>query len=215
MSKISYRIKKMKIMNHLSPYLFCISLCLILSSCGTPETVVGSAIGITAFGGRSPGHELQQVYYLGAFDPLEQLPPLMYRITVFGQASVLSSVKFSSGWVRSELIDSLNTQIEYEDGAGGMKISRIGDEELSGLNPSRRLYLFGPEGFREAPKDHRLVIVMGSSPQKFFEAVDQTLSIYARSEYEEQNTELIQKIFAIRNGLMNQQQRLNDIEAGI
>jgi hypothetical protein len=39
--------------------------------------------------------------------------------------------------------------------------------------------MFGPEGFREAPRDHRLVIVMGSSPQKFFSAVDSALGLVA------------------------------------
>ena len=39
----------------------------------------------------------------------------------------------------------------------------------------RRLMMFGPEGFREAPRNHRLVVVMGSSPEKFFSAVDEAL----------------------------------------
>jgi hypothetical protein len=41
--------------------------------------------------------------------------------------------------------------------------------------------LFGPEGFREAPANHRLVIVMGSDPSAFFQGVDQALGIVAQA----------------------------------
>jgi hypothetical protein len=39
--------------------------------------------------------------------------------------------------------------------------------------------MFGPEGFREAPRDHRLVVVMGSDPSVFFSAVDEALGSVA------------------------------------
>ena len=41
--------------------------------------------------------------------------------------------------------------------------------------------MFGPEGFREAPANHRLVVVMGADPSAFFEAVDQTLGVIAQA----------------------------------
>ena len=40
--------------------------------------------------------------------------------------------------------------------------------------------LFGPEGFREAPANHRLVIVMGASPEDFFSAIDESLGLVAQ-----------------------------------
>jgi hypothetical protein len=53
-------------------------------------------------------------------------------------------------------------------------------EKDNGLLTGRRLIMFGPEGFREAPKNHRLVVVMGSNPDKFFSAVDEALGEVAR-----------------------------------
>jgi hypothetical protein len=41
--------------------------------------------------------------------------------------------------------------------------------------------MFGPEGFREAPANHRLVLVMGSSPEKYFEAVDTVLGTVSQA----------------------------------
>ncbi|MHC4481797.1 MAG: hypothetical protein ACYS1C_12635, partial [Planctomycetota bacterium] len=127
-------------------------------------------------GSRAPGHEIEQIYYLGAFDPQEQVPPAIYRIRVHGQASLISRTKFASGWVKSELIDSLNTNYSFDEEAGGtgMKLTQ-GQEGLANLQTGRRLVLFGPEGFREAPRNHRLVIVMGTSPEAYFKAIDKVL----------------------------------------
>ncbi len=70
------------------------------------------------------------------------------------------------------------------------------------------MILFGPEGFREAPVDHRLVVVMGSSPEKFFSMVDQTLGIVAAatqqkpdSGYERERIENAQMIRSQRESL--------------
>ena len=43
------------------------------------------------------------------------------------------------------------------------------------LETGRRMMLFGPEGFRAAPADHRLAVVMASDPSAFFEAIDSAL----------------------------------------
>src|SRR6266850_8359765 len=67
---------------------FC-SLALVIAvlthGCATPLQNAGLAAGITAAGGRSPGHEIEQVYYLGVFDPQDQVSPAVYRVTVHGQ----------------------------------------------------------------------------------------------------------------------------------
>ncbi|HYL82014.1 MAG TPA: hypothetical protein VEU07_14445, partial [Candidatus Acidoferrum sp.] len=39
------------------------------------------------------------------------------------------------------------------------------------LPPGRSLVLYGPEGFRSVPQDHRLVLVMSSDPSEFFKQV--------------------------------------------
>ena len=48
------------------------------------------------------------------------------------------------------------------------------------LPTGRKLVLFGPEGFRPVPKNHRLVIVMGSNPEEFFKAIDESLGMISK-----------------------------------
>src|SRR5262245_33562546 len=86
---------------------------LLAVGCATPVQTAGLVAGVTVAGGRSPGQEIEQVYYLGVFDPQDQVPPSVYRVTVHGQASVLGLTKFASGWVPADIADSLNTQIGY------------------------------------------------------------------------------------------------------
>ena len=151
----------------------------LLAGCGTPWGGAALAVGSTGVLGNSPTSNIGQTYYLGAFDPLEQMPPTIYRIRVQGQASALSRTAFASGWVRADLVDSLSGRIEMEKNT-----VRITDpltpavlDNKSHLN--RRLIMFGPEGFREAPKDHRLVVVMGSNPEAFISSVDRALGVVA------------------------------------
>ena len=97
---------------------------------------------------RAPTSEIQQVYYLGVFDPLEQVPPTVYRVTVHGQASAISAMRFASGWVPAHLIDSLQSRVTQDMDSGDVGVS--GGENLSRIKTGRRLIQFGPEGFREA-----------------------------------------------------------------
>ena len=71
---------------------------LALTGCNnlTPGAEVALA---TSFGGRAPTNEVQQIYYLGVFDPREQVPPTIYRVRVLGQAAAISRTRFASGWV--------------------------------------------------------------------------------------------------------------------
>ena len=150
---------------------------LFFSGCATPAQTAGLAIAGTTFvGAQTPGDEIEQIYYLGVFDPTEQLPPTVYRVTVRGQASILSGTQFASGWVPARLIDSLSSQNNGEN--NGTRFSQpegVTDQSVD-LKTGRRLMMFGPEGFREAPKDHRLVIVMGANPDAYFEAIDLAVS---------------------------------------
>ena len=162
-----------------------IAVVALLNGCSTPRatnaSIATAGIAGTVLLGHTPTTNILQTYYLGVFDPREQLPPTIYRVRIQGQGSALSATKFASGWVRADLIDSLSGRAELENnevklGEDPSNKVRLVDDK-SALN--RRLVMFGPEGFREAPKNHRLVVVMGSSPETFFSAVDQALGVVA------------------------------------
>src|SRR6218665_1708044 len=159
----------------------------------TRNTLSGLAL-ITA--ARTPSSSLEQVYYLGVFDPQEQLPPTLYRVRIRGQGSALNFTRYASGWVRADLIDSLATTVKFEnkDGDAAVQITRA-DADANTQLSGRRLVLFGPEGFREAPKDHRLVVAMGSSPEKFFNAVDNALGVVAAATQGQGGAQLESALF--------------------
>lgn len=192
----------------------------LLGACNTPwEWVapgVGSAVALTAMLSQSPSTEIEQVYYLGVFDPLEQVPPTIYRVRVRGQASAISRTNFASGWVRSEFIDSLGTNVVF--GADTGKLGTSSDDKLAlptGIASGRRMVMFGPEGFREAPRDHRLVVVMGSSPQQYFEAIDQALGEFAEASLDRVDRETELALATTMIEWLGQEQRLADLIADI
>jgi hypothetical protein len=135
--------------------------------------VVAAGVLTLGIGGAIKGHEIKDIYYVGVVDPLAQIPPTLYRITIRGEASIVSSVRFESGWVKSQLVDSLGTSVRFDD-SGAVRITK-GEGDALQLESGRPLWLFGPEGFRPAPKDERLVVVMGSDPSAFFQAVSKVL----------------------------------------
>ena len=175
---------------------------LLLAACHTPEkTAALTAAGVTLIGGALPSQELEQIYYVGIFDPLEQLPQAVYRLTVRGQASMLSSMKFASGWVPAPLIDGLDSRIGFTaDGHLSITPAKGADETDVGVG--RRLMLFGPEGFQEAPRDYRLVIVMSSSPEAFFNAVGESLEAVVNVQREADDsvasTRILQELLRLK-----------------
>ncbi len=194
---------------------------LIAGSCfatacqGTTGAIVGGAVGATLAGGRSPSHELEQIYYLGVFDPREQVPEAVYRVTVKGQASFLSFTRFASGWVPAPIIDSLGGKVQLSGLANEpnpLTITGAAADAVSNIQTGRRLVLFGPEGFREAPKDHRLVIVMGTSPQEFFKAIDTALGEFAQVQLERDNAGLQKQLMQALLELRNDQRMYKDLE---
>jgi hypothetical protein len=187
-----------------------LALLLAGSGCKTTEDTVAVSIGGTALAAHSPTNEIEQIYYLGVFDPQEQVPPTVYRVRVHGQASAISLMRFASGWVPADLIDSLGTTIHFEKAGDAPKIE---DTENAGnaLPTGRKLVLFGPEGFREAPTDHRLVIVMGSSPEKFFKAIDTSLGMISQAKVQQHNTMLRQEMFEALLQLSNERQHLEGL----
>ena len=184
-----------KVDSALAAGLSAVLLFTIVQGCATTEQTVALGMGTATFvGAQAPTNEIQQTYYFGVFDPQDQLPPQMYRIRVHGQASFLSFMRFASGWVPAQLIDSLGTSAGF-DNAGRVEIRQGDNAQLSNLSTGRRLVLFGPQGFREAPRNHRLVIVMGSSPEAFFSAIDETVGKVSEVIQERRNTNLTKKLF--------------------
>jgi hypothetical protein len=185
-------------------------LLLLCHGCNTTEDTIAASIGGTALAAHSPNNEIEQIYYLGVFDPQEQVPSTVYRVRVHGQASAISFMRFASGWVPADVIDSLGTTIHFEKAGDAPKIE---DNENAGnaLSMGRKFVLFGPEGFRQAPKDHRLVIVMGSSPEKFFKAIDTSLGMVSEAQMQQHNTMLRQEMFEALLQLSNERRRLEEL----
>ena len=187
---------------------------LVLSGCGS---ATGLALGVgggltatTIVGVRTPTDEIEQTYYLGVYDPQGQLPPSIYRVRLRGQSSFLNSTRFASGWVHSSLVDSLGSKIGF-DKTGGLKIEQANTDGLGQAATDRRLVMFGPEGFREAPADHRLVVVMGADPSAFFEAVDQTLGMIAQATQGTKSSKLRDELFEELIRLKSEGQKLSDL----
>lgn len=190
----------------------------LLGGCGEPEATAIAA-GTTAFAGHYPAHEIEQIYYLGVFDPQEQVPATVYRVRVHGQASMMSLMRFGSGWVKADLIDSLGSDVSYGKSAAGEgdgKIQITKDAEwTSSLPTGRKLVLFGPQGFREAPKGHRLVIVMGASPENFFKAFDQSLGIMTGTALQLRDQSLNQDLVKELSRLRAERDRIEAADAAV
>ncbi|MCZ6605537.1 MAG: hypothetical protein O7A03_10390 [Alphaproteobacteria bacterium] len=172
-------------------------------------------VGAVVSGGQSPSSEIRQIYYLGVFDPQDQLPPQVYRVRVNGQSSLISFVNFASGWVPADLIDSLGTKISFNKASGGIDIEKSGEGETASLKAGRRLVMFGREGFREAPAGHRLVVVMGSSPEGFFKAIDSALGTVAKALEDQRATGLNREVLQALLRISNERGRLTELDKDI
>lgn len=173
----------------------CTLLTCFLFSCASGEKNTQLAIGTSLLtaGTKFPSAEVYQVYYLGVYDPINQIPPTFYRITVRGQASFFSDMKFASGWLPAEAIDSLTQGVTFkqETQSPYAEISN-GGEKITSLR--RKFVLMGPEGVRENPDNHRLAIIMGASPKNFLAAVDSAMGEILQVNQIEQNSELRTKL---------------------
>ncbi|MEM7205295.1 MAG: hypothetical protein AAF628_33880 [Planctomycetota bacterium] len=92
---------------------------------------------------------IHQVYYLGVFDPVEQVPPQIYRVTVRGSSSAISTTQYPSGWVPAHLIDSLQGRVQLDLDQTSVEIES--GERLSRISTGRRLVLFGPGASEKRP----------------------------------------------------------------
>jgi len=194
-------------------------VCLAPTGCSGPAEYAGLGAGVTLGTlklGTIPSSEVEQIYYLGVFDPQEQVPPAMYRVRVHGQASAISGMSFASGWVNAALVDSLGSKISTNMETGKISIEKTDSPDpFQPLTTGRQLMMFGPEGFRKAPKDHRLVIVMGSSPEKYFQAIDTALGTVSEVMVEQRGAALSQELFEALYKLKSEHDRLTDLEIDI
>ena len=183
------------------------------TGCATNWQTTALGVGAaTAVGAYSPANEIDQMYYLGEVDPQGQMPPAFYRIRVKGQASFISGTKFASGWVPAALIDSLGSKLSIDQNTGTVSGTAAVKELHSVMTPTRTSLLFGPEGVREAPKDHRLVVVMGTSPEKFFKAIDSVLGDLSSAQAEKTNNELNKELLKALSDLRVETALLTEAE---
>jgi len=185
----------------------------IIANCTLEQKIVAGTISAAVIGSALVSHEVEQTYYLGVFDPRDQLPPTLYRVRVHGQSSFINRTRFASGWVRAELVDSLGTEISFNDKSGRVEIKKANeDDKFNTLATGRRLMMFGPEGFREAPRDHRLVVVMGGNPEAFFNAVDQSLGSISEVIDEQRTVELERLLLRAQSQSRSELERLTDLK---
>lgn len=189
----------------------------LIVGCSSTEQNLALAAGITVAGSYPPSQEIEQVYYLGVIDPQGQLPPNVYRIRVHGQASALSFTRFATGWAPATFVDNLNTNISFDldpqsPDRGKLKLTNSNDESIS-LAPGRRMVLFGPEGFIESPKDHRLVIVMGVSPQEFFQAIGDSVKAVTQIEQERNRQATSETLLKAQIMVQDELRRLSAVDA--
>ncbi|NIP25787.1 MAG: hypothetical protein GWN67_12285 [Phycisphaerae bacterium] len=207
MNRVQFSVLFLKVM------LYALSALCLCSGCGSSsETawLVGGIIGGTALAGQSPAQEIEQIYYLGVLDPMEQTPSAIFRLTVRGQASLISSTKFASGWAPADLVDSLNTSLSFNE-QDMVPSSNEEKDSLGEMETGRRLILFGPEGYREAPKDHRLVLVMSSSPEKYFEALGETLGAIADVQVRKLDAEFHREVLRCLAQVRTEQKQLQTL----
>ncbi|MEZ5650925.1 MAG: hypothetical protein R3E87_10300 [Burkholderiaceae bacterium] len=140
------------------------------------NTLAGLSVGA---GSITPSTVLETTYYLGVYDQRDQLPPTLYRIRVRGQSSVFNNVSFASGWLPATVVDSITGTVKGNPDDATTPIEAKENGTQVDLATGRGLMLFGPEGFREAPRAHRLVIYMGSSPAQVEAAFAEALGTVA------------------------------------
>lgn len=187
---------------------------LMITACSSPGRTNNALLATgLALGTFVPNAEIEQIYYLGVIDPIEQVPEAIYRVRVRGQASAMSETKFASGWVPAWSIDALNGQSSGID-AGKNRWLQNKCESAATCVPTvgRGLVQFGPEGFREAPRDFRLVIVMGADPSKFFKAIDTTLATISSVTLDKDSAGVRKDMNAALKQLREDQAKLKELQ---
>ena len=74
------------------------ALWLCAGGCGSLEAnIVLGAVGGTGLLAQAPGHEIQQVYYLGVFDPHSQAPTEIYTLSLHDALPIFNNVLIITG----------------------------------------------------------------------------------------------------------------------
>jgi hypothetical protein len=190
--------------------------CALLAGCRTQGQTTALIAGTAAWGAYAPSQEIQQIHYLGVFDPAEQVPPTVYRVRVRGQASFLCFTKFASGWVPAEVVDSLGKKIEFEGNGYGVSMTAVENAVPEAkLTPGKGLFVAGPEGFRPVPKNSRLVIMMGADASGFFEGIQTALGNVTAASLEKRDEDLNRLIFEALVSVKAERERLTDLQENI
>lgn len=194
-----------------------LALLVLMSACSgmsVAQRNSGIAAGVVALG-MTPSSDIEQTYYLGSFDPRDQLPPAIYRIRVRGQASALTATRFASSWVPAEVVDSLTGSISNNAGRGDAFIPAGGDSSTrsSLADAGRALVMFGPEGFRLAPRNHRLVVLMGSNPDAVEQAFASALGTVASVKFGQGGVGLERSSFNLLLELGQERDQLRALQA--
>jgi hypothetical protein len=191
------------------------SVCWGMTGCmglPVPERNSSAALGLAVMA-VNPSTDIEQVYYLGSFDPRGQFPPSIYRIRVRGQSSILNSTRFASSWVPAEVVDALTGQIGIDPKNGKVSIEQNPSVRASLSDAGRGLLMFGPEGVREAPRGHRLVVIMGASPETVEQAFASALGTVAQVKFGVSGSALDKDLFALLLELGQEREQLKGIEA--
>ena len=197
------------------------SLCLaggaVISGCSTPAGTAaltgGVATGLISAAGRAPAHEVEQIYYVGVFDPEEQVPRSIYRLRVHGQSSPLNKTRFASGWVPSKLIDAFGGQVSIDPNSQGSSVvTGISTNQEVLLPVGKRLWQFGPEASRESASAYRLVIVMGADPGAFFATVDKALGYTSDSAVKQVNAAVQANLYSVLASLVETTERYEKLK---
>ena len=131
------------------------------------RSIRGLALALTACGAASCSDtRIHTTHYLGVFDPQQQVPEELYKVTIDGNASAVSDVKYASGWVPAAQADLLVTQLQRDD-QDNITITGDASKTVS-VALRRRFFEIGPSGVSTQPEDGRFVIVMGANPDYFF-----------------------------------------------
>lgn len=184
-----------------------------LTGCESLTVAQRAGIGWASVGSTTPNADLQQTYYLGSFDPRGQLPPAIYRVRVRGQSSILNQTRFASSWVPAEVVDSLTGSISVNMSDGTVSAARDGASKSTLEGAGRGLVLFGPEGFREAPRGHRLVVIMGSNPEQVEQAFSSALGTVAKVRFGQSGGALDRDLFARLTELASEREQLKALAA--
>lgn len=195
-----------------SGLLACLGVLLVLPGCSGLSVAQRNQVGALATAAGLaivPNADLEQTYYLGSFDPQDQVPPAVYRIRVRGQSSVLNATRFASSWVPAEVVDALTGSISINAKDGAIDVKNDGS---GGLTTGRGMVMFGPEGFREAPRNHRLVVIMGSSPESVEQAFSSALGTVAKVRSGQSAATVDRGVVELLMKLGNEKDRLRSIQ---